>query len=269
MNVLLPLAYIEPIRDWPAWVVGTIFGGPIVIGLTIYFYKTRYARLWRKGIFPEKLKFNQDNLLEAYLALGALLVLADYANSKNKTQFINQYFNRYFPKENYSFGDSLLFSMKHPIKIDTVCNWLNQHLTTEAEKEQVIYFLTGIALIDEKATHREIAFLSLMNEKLQLKPESLHRIISIYKAYFARKKREEAQTNVRTSNGSTNLYYEILGLSKEATTTEIKKAYRKLAKVHHPDLFTSAPEAQQKIAQEKFIEIQEAYEALMERGGEN
>ena len=48
-------------------------------------------------------------------------------------------------------------------------------------------------------------------------------------------------------------YYKILGVSKTATADEIKKAYRKLARTHHPD--AGGDEA-------KFKEINEAYEVL-------
>lgn len=48
-------------------------------------------------------------------------------------------------------------------------------------------------------------------------------------------------------------YYEILGVSKDATEQEIKKAYRTLAKEHHPD--TGGEEA-------RFKEIQQAYDVL-------
>ena len=51
-------------------------------------------------------------------------------------------------------------------------------------------------------------------------------------------------------------YYEVLGIGKEASDDEIKKAYRTLAKKYHPDLNKAADAA------EKFKEVQEAYEVL-------
>ncbi len=57
-------------------------------------------------------------------------------------------------------------------------------------------------------------------------------------------------------------YYEILGVDKKATNDELKSAYRKLAKKYHPDLYTSASEAERKNAEEKFKEINHAYDVL-------
>ncbi len=51
-------------------------------------------------------------------------------------------------------------------------------------------------------------------------------------------------------------YYSILGVSREATKEEIKRAFRKLARKYHPDI-NKSPEAQ-----EKFKEINEAYQVL-------
>lgn len=52
-------------------------------------------------------------------------------------------------------------------------------------------------------------------------------------------------------------YYEVLGVSKNATADEIKKAYRKLAIKYHPD-----KNPDDKAAEEKFKEAAEAYEVL-------
>ena len=57
-------------------------------------------------------------------------------------------------------------------------------------------------------------------------------------------------------------YYEVLGLSKNASESEIKKAYRKAAMKYHPDKFSNSSEAEKKEAEEKFKEINEAYEIL-------
>lgn len=51
-------------------------------------------------------------------------------------------------------------------------------------------------------------------------------------------------------------YYEILGVKREASDSEIKSAYRKLARKYHPDVNKT------KAAEEKFKEINEAYEVL-------
>ncbi len=53
-------------------------------------------------------------------------------------------------------------------------------------------------------------------------------------------------------------YYEVLGLGRGASADEIKSAYRRLARQHHPDVNKDNPKA----AEERFKELSEAYEIL-------
>ena len=55
-------------------------------------------------------------------------------------------------------------------------------------------------------------------------------------------------------------YYEVMGISKDASDDEIKKAYRKLAKKYHPDLNPG-----DKTAEQHFKEVNEAYEVLSDK----
>lgn len=59
------------------------------------------------------------------------------------------------------------------------------------------------------------------------------------------------------SSGKKRDYYEVLGVSKDASENDIKLAYRRLARKLHPDLNKTDPKAK-----EKFIELQEAYEVI-------
>ncbi|HAL01329.1 MAG TPA: molecular chaperone DnaJ, partial [Exiguobacterium sp.] len=51
-------------------------------------------------------------------------------------------------------------------------------------------------------------------------------------------------------------YYEVLGVARDASSAEIKRAYRKLARTYHPDVNKEAD------ADAKFKELSEAYEVL-------
>lgn len=259
MKLLLPLSF-EPVAELPDWLVILLFGIPFVGGITLYVYKTRHARSWRKGIFPQSLKPTEDNYLEAYLALGAKLMLYNYQESKEKIQFINQYFHRYFPQATYNFGDSLLFSLKYPIRTETITEWMKVHLKDEGARSQIIYFLTGLALINGRMNSSELNFLKQINADLGLSSDNLTKIIAIYAAYSEHRKEKET---AKPGSGSKKYAYEILGVSKNASQEEIKKAYRQLVKLHHPDKFATGTESQQKMAAEKFVEIQHAYESLV------
>ncbi len=57
-------------------------------------------------------------------------------------------------------------------------------------------------------------------------------------------------------------YYEVLGVEKGASDSEIKKAYRKAAMKYHPDKFSGATDKEKNDAEVKFKEVNDAYQVL-------
>ena len=57
-------------------------------------------------------------------------------------------------------------------------------------------------------------------------------------------------------------YYEVLGVSKDASEDDIKKAFRKLSRKYHPDMQQGKSDAEKKEAEEKFKELASAYEVI-------
>lgn len=55
--------------------------------------------------------------------------------------------------------------------------------------------------------------------------------------------------------------YQVLGVSRDASEDEIKKAYRKLSRIYHPDANINNPNKAQ--AEEKFKQVQQAYDQIM------
>ena len=60
-------------------------------------------------------------------------------------------------------------------------------------------------------------------------------------------------------------YYQVLGISKSASADEIQKAYRKLARKHHPDLHADGTDREKENAKQQFQKVQQAYDVLSDK----
>jgi DnaJ like chaperone protein len=65
----------------------------------------------------------------------------------------------------------------------------------------------------------------------------------------------------------TNWAYSVLEINTEATDEEVKKAYREMAKKHHPDMVAQLGEDVKRSATEKFQQINSAYEEIRKQRG--
>ena len=59
--------------------------------------------------------------------------------------------------------------------------------------------------------------------------------------------------------------YKILGVTEKSSKDEVKKAYRDLAKIYHPDKFMNATESKKIESERKFKEINESYEKISKK----
>ena len=83
-----------------------------------------------------------------------------------------------------------------------------------------------------------------------------------YSGYSSQNGSSSYQRTTNTYTTDKSKYYTILGVSKNASQDEIRKAYHKLAKEHHPDKFVNSSDSEKKYHENKMKEINDAYENL-------
>jgi DnaJ like chaperone protein len=99
-------------------------------------------------------------------------------------------------------------------------------------------------------------------------PKNKHRIY-----WFKAKAKARSQTGRQEAPGSANGAptgefdpFEVLNLRRGASPEEVKSAYREMLSKYHPDKVSHLGEDFQKIAHEKALDIQRAYEVLVGKG---
>ena len=83
-----------------------------------------------------------------------------------------------------------------------------------------------------------------------------------YSGYSGQNGSSSYQRTTNTYTTDKSKYYTVLGVSKNASQDEIRKAYHKLAKEHHPDKFVNSSDSEKKYHENKMKEINDAYENL-------
>lgn len=241
---------------------------PLFLFFLIYGYRiysnVKNDREWHEGVFLKENRYEQnepeyDPLLEAYISLGALMVRKDTSSYGEKILYLNNYFSKNFPNTHYDFGRSFTDSLKNPIRPKALSRYLNRKLPDRADRIQIMYFLAGLSTVDGSMNQREVELLKEVNAILMLSPKDFESVIAMYTQKQSRQ--QQARKSVPKVSVR-ELACKILGVSVHASKEEIKKAYRDLVKLHHPDRFATASKQQQELAEQRFIEIQKAYEAL-------
>lgn len=248
----------------------------LLLVLAIYLsYDYFETKKWKRGIFPSKLKYTKENLGKAYICLSASIIRRNLSESIPKSDFMYAYMLKEFSEDREKVKNAFNFSIKYPIQINTVCDWLNEYLKDDLNRLQIIYFLASQTMVEGELLQNEYRFLQYLTSMLHLEQKDLESIIAtLYKQNKKHKstksngKKTRSKSDERTpSKTKVNGYYKILGVTELSTLKEIKKAYRKLVMLHHPDKYATSSEEQLKKAQDRFLKIQEAYEYLEKKLG--
>jgi DnaJ like chaperone protein len=236
---------------WIGGGLGWVLGGPIG-GVLGFLFGSMYDGMQSGGYAydpQQDARPGQENRTRpgdfnvSLLVLAAAVMKADGKVMKAELDYVKQFLLRNFGEENAKQQLLLLRDiLKQEIPLYDVCRQIRQNMAYSS-RLQLLHFLFGISMADGHSHKSEIDVIESIATYLGI---SGHDYTSV-KAMFVK---------------STKSAYQILGLESTATDEEVKKAYRKMAVLHHPDKVAHLGADVQKAAKEKFQSISEAYEQI-------
>ncbi|CAI8348828.1 MAG: Chaperone protein DnaJ [Flavobacteriaceae bacterium] len=226
---------------WVGVGAGWFLGGPI--GAIIGYYIS-------KSFFDGK--NDQEKAYElSLLILSSLVIKSDGKIVKAELAYVKKFFvntfgiqkaNKYFEVFNKLNKQSLSSQLR------PVCQQLNSYVN-HASRLQIIHFLFGVSASDNEIHPAEVELIKKIAGYLNINQYDFESIHSMF-----------------LSDGTANSldkWFAILELDKDASNDEIKKAHRKMVIKYHPDKLQGVSQDIKKLAEEKFLLVQKAYENIM------
>ncbi len=230
---------------WIGATIGWSFGGPIgaIIGMAVGSLLDSSSK--ERTVYTQTQQATRSGDFEvSLLILASIVIKADGKQDHRELNFVRAQFVQMYGKERANKAFNLFKEISKQTNISTrqVCLQIRQ-MMDHASRLQLIHFLFGIAKADNHVADSEVEAIALIASYLGVSPRDFESI----KAMFYK---------------SSDNAYKILELDSNATMSEIKAAYRKMAKKYHPDKVLHLGKEHQKGAEEKFRKVQEAYEQL-------
>lgn len=247
---------------WIGGALGWSFGGPIgaIIGLAIGsvidsmvdgsdnpLLGERTSSRGRRTTYrtrPRQRPQTQSGDFEvSLLVLASVVIKADGVQDQRELDFVRKQFLNMYGKERANHAFKLFKGIsKQNVSVRPVCLQIRQ-MMDHPSRLQLIHFLFGIAKADGTVTQDE------------------ERQIYTIAGYLGISSKDYTSIKAMFYNSKGNAY-KILEIDKDASVDDIKKAYRKMAKKYHPDRVIHLGKEHQEGAEEKFRQVQEAYEQL-------
>lgn len=195
-----------------------------------------------------------DILELSLLRLSSLMIKADGHVDKEEIKLVRGFFFKRFGQTKATrLFKELKKSPPIPNNLDDILHVIKSRMEPSG-LYTIIQFLYAISIADGHLAVSEDEFIFKVGKKLGF---TIRRLNDIRSQFVENEKKASAKSSPQKA-----AYLSKLGLRGNPSKEEIKKAYRKLAKEYHPDKLVGVNETIKKIAEEKFREIQEAYEYL-------
>ena len=239
---------------WIGATLGWSFGGPIgaILGFIVgsVVDGVQFETIDTSNSSRRRKPQTQSGDFEvSLLVLAALVIKADGRADKREQEFVRQQFIAMYGARRASNAFKLFNEIMRKDTISTrqVALQVRQYMD-HPSRLQLLHFLFNIAKSDGYVNDLEEKKINQIATYLGINPRDY---VSIKAMFY----------------DSSDANYKILEITKTATSQEIKKAYRKMAKKYHPDKVRHLGEEHQKGAEEKFKRIQKAYEAIQQERG--
>lgn len=225
---------------WLGGILGFTFGGGIFGGIIGY----AIGSLLEKKVKTEyRGGEQQGDFIMGLLILTAAVMKADGKVMKSELNFVKEYFTKNFGNDNLQNRlDILRQLLDKNIDVYQTCEKIRISFPY-ATKLQLLHYLFGIAVADNDCTKAEKDLIERIANLIGLSQADYK---SIEAMYFQ----------------VTDSAYVILQVERNATDEEVKRAYKRMCIKYHPDKVAHLGEEAQKAANEKFQEINNAYEQI-------
>lgn len=233
--------------------LGWAFGGPI--GGILGFIMGSVADAGKEGLEDPNNSTNINNhssndFSVSLLVLCAAVMKADGKVVVGELDFVRDFFKRNFGEKKAEERILLLRDiLKQNIPVRDVCIQIKAHID-HASRLEMLHLLFGIATADGSVSNEEDELIKSIAYWLGISSYDYESI----KAMF-----------LKGSRSDITWAYKVLETNEEASTEDLKKAYRKMAVKFHPDKVSHLGVEYQKDATEKFKKVQEAWELIKKK----
>lgn len=202
------------------------------------------------------------------LILSAAVMKADNSLLRSELDYVKRFYVRNFGVERAeNYIKMLREILTKEYDLDKVTSQVR--FMDYSSRLQLLYYLFGIAEADGAINDDELRVLRQIADGLNISGMDYESV----KAMFGngnQYRQQDDYGNYQQSRTSTlEKAYKILEITPEASDDEVKKAYRNMAKKHHPDRVSHLGEDVRKSAEEKLQEINSAYETIKSTRGLN